>query len=92
MAHVEFALVVEEGLFDILLNNPRAHRHRLRMQKLLNVLQILINLYAPPLIPILGLNQPNILRAMLHRRPLFPRIAFRDVLESVDKRIKTIFR
>ena len=89
---IKLSLIVQKWLLDVFLNHPGSGGDGLGEQELLDILQILKNLNTTSLITILRLHKPYVLRAMLHRRPFFPGIAFGYVFESIYEWIEAVVR
>jgi hypothetical protein len=69
-ADVEFSTFKKEGALDVLLNDP-ASVLRASGDELNYIVELIEYLYPPALVGGSRLNKPDIVRAMLHRYPLF---------------------
>lgn len=58
----------------------------------MDVFEVLEDLDAPALVGVLGLYEPYVLVAVLHRRALLPGVALGNLLEAIDERIQARIR
>lgn len=84
-ADVELACVVEEGLLDVLLNDPERDGLRGVENKVCHILVIPEDFNATSLVQIGGFHQPYVLFTVLWWDPLVPEAAFTDFSEPMQK-------
>ena len=91
LADVELPLVIQEWLLDVFLNDPRAARKRLVRDELFDLFNLFEDFDASPLVLVLRLDEPHVLRAVLPGHTLFFIITFGKLPESSNERLQADF-
>jgi hypothetical protein len=87
-SNVKFALLVEQRLFYVLLDNPILVYQGLRGQEGLDISNLAHNFDASPLVGGLWFDKPDILLAMLERNSLTTRETFANLLKPLDELVQ----